>query len=238
MIKRKGVLARPGEYTKNGETYRKTEEELRDAAQRFPIIPLTYGHIEDGKIPTPEQQIGTVKQTWKQYDGANHIEGEFWFFEEKIPEALRTKFDNGEPIPISAGYDASIEDGILKGISYTHVAVLGDDKEPVCPTSGGHLVRSLLEQLDDLEAPEPKAEKEEEAPLEEQETPVKITKIQTVGETPLGVDGVIDEEILEPEEPKTEEPVVQKPKEPVEEEPEEEIRLEPETVIPIDAEAL
>ena len=228
MIKRKGTLAIPGEHTKGEDTYIKTAEELKEAAFRQPILKLTYGHVEGD--PTPEQQIGTVSQKWSEEH--QKVIGEFWFHDEKIPEALRTKLDNGEHIPISADYDALIdENNIQSGLNYTHIAVL-DGENPVCPIEKCGVFERLpfTEQLDDLTPPEPKAEKEPEvAPVE----------MSPTSELPEGTEYVEPDALLgikdkEPEEPKTEEPVEQKPEEPVEQAPEEEVRLEPEVVIPIE----
>jgi hypothetical protein len=216
MIKRKGVLAVPGEYTKGDEKYNKSAEELKEAVLRFPIIPLTYGHLIEG-TPTPEEQIGTVSQRW--CEKTQKVLGEFWFHEEKIPEVLRKKLDNGERIPISAGYDAYVdEDKNQSGLSYTHIAVL-DGESPVCPIEKCGIFERLpfTEQLDDLTPPEPKAEKEPEVAPPVEEEPV------TTEETPIA------------EEPKPDPPVEQKPEEPDEQATKEEVRLEPEVVIPIES---
>ena len=217
MIKRKGTLAVPGEHTKGEDTYMKTAEELKEAAFRQPILKLTYGHVEGD--PTPEQQIGTVSQKWSEE--YQKVLGEFWFHEEKIPEALRTKLDNGEHIAISADYDALVDEkNHQSGINYTHVAVL-DGENPVCPIEKCGVFERFpfTEQLDDLEPPEPKAEKEPEVAPPEEETVVPD----------------VEPEEPEAEEPKPETPVEQKPEEPDEQAPEEEVRLEPEVVIPIES---
>ena len=213
MIKMRGILAVPGQHTRGEQTYIKTKEELQDAAQRFPIIPLTYGHIMEGEEVKPETQIGTVSQ--KCSDSKNAVVCEFWFHEEKIPEVLKKKLDNGERIPISAGYSAYVdEEGNQSGLSYTHVAVL-DEETPVCPVEkcGVFERQFFIEQIEEIE---PKAaEKEPEVAPEE---------------TPL-----VEEPVVE-EEPKPEPPVEQKPKEPDEQAPpiKEEVRLEPEVMIPVE----
>ena len=161
MIKRKGTLAVAGEHTKGEATYIKTAEELKEAAFRQPILKLTYGHVTGD--PSPEQQIGTVSQKW--CEKTQKVLGEFWFHDEKIPEVLRQKLDNGEHIPISADYSANVdEEGNQSGFNYTHVAVL-DGENPVCPIEKCGVFERLpfSEQLDDLAPPEPKAEKEPEA---------------------------------------------------------------------------
>ena len=226
MIKMRGVLAAPGEY-KYGDTVEvKTAQELKDAAMRFPIVPLSYGHTLDNLQPTASTQIGTVSQKWSEEQ--QRVLGEFWLFEEKIPEKLRTKIDNGEPIPISAGImlDAVDEDGTQRGISYTHVAVL-EGEDPKCPldTCGIHMRvesdrLSRLEQSTDIPPPEPAAEREEEHEVAQVEAPP------------------VEKEEPAPEEPKPEAPVEQKPEEEPSEQTqvrEEEVRLEPEVVIPVEA---
>ena len=224
MIKMKGVLAVPGEYEKDGKKYIKTAEELKKAAERFPILPLTYGHTEDSLPPTEAQQIGTVSQKWSK--DKNAVVSDFWFFEEKMPAALRKKYDSGEKIPISAWYlaDTIDEDGTLHGMSYSHVAAL-EGEDPICPIEqcGAFVVAEskgrlrFIEHTTDLEAePTKEAEKQAEAPVE------------TTDETII-VDN--DVPLVEPEQPKTEPPVEQKPKE-ADEVPEVEVPLEPEVIIP------
>ena len=147
MIKMRGTLAVPGEHTKGEDTYIKSAGELKEAAFRQPILKLTYGHV-DGD-PLPDQQIGTVSQKW--CEKTQRVLGEFWFHEEKIPEVLRKRIDNGESIPISADYEADVdEEGNQSGFNYTHVAVL-DGENPVCPIEkcGVFERRPFSEQLDD-----------------------------------------------------------------------------------------
>ena len=214
MIKRKGTLAVPGEHTKGEDTYIKTAEELKEAAFRQPILKLTYGHVEGD--PTPEQQIGTVSQKWS--DEFQKVLGEFWFHDEKIPEALKQKLDNGEHISISADYNALVDEkNNQSDLNYTHVAVL-DGETPVCPIEKcGVYDRVLFSESGDITPPEePKAEKEPEVAPEPEPVPDEVTEPA-------------------PEETKPETPVEQKPEEPSEQEPEEEIRLEPEIVIPIES---
>ncbi len=211
MIKMKGILAVPGEHTKGEDTYIKPAEELKEAAFRQPILKLTYGHVQGD--PLPEQQIGTVSQKW--CEKTQQVLGEFWLHEEKIPEVLRQKIDNGEYIPISADYEADVdEEGNQSGFNYTHVAVI-DGEDPVCPVEecGIHRRKHFSEQIGELEPSKPKIEKEEEAPPEPEPTP----------------DEVVEEE---PEQPKPEEPAEQKPEETDETAPEEKVILEPEVIIP------
>jgi len=222
MIRMRGVLAVPGEYEKDGKKYIKTAEELKKSAIRFPILPLTYGHTQDGLPPTEAAQIGTVSQKWNEEQ--QRILSEFWFDEEKMPATLRSKYDNGDKIPISTWYlaDSIDEDGTLHGMSYSHVAAL-EGEDPVCPIDqcGAFVVAEskgrlrFIEHAADLEPSEPKVvEKEAEAPLEEAEPATAVE--------------------AEPEQPKTEPPVEQKPTE-ADAEPEIEVPLEPEVIIPISA---
>ena len=216
IIKMRGTIAVPGEHTKDGETYTKIAEELKEAAFRQPILKLTYGHVEGD--PSPEQQIGTVSQKW--CEKTQKVLGEFWFNDKNIPEVLRQKLDNGENIPISADYEADVdEEGNQSGFNYTHVAVL-DGESPVCPIEkcGVFARKAFMEQLDDLTPPEPKAEKEPEVAPVEAEAPVPD----------------VEPVEAEPEEPKPDTPVEQKPEEPDAQAPEE-VRVEPEVVIPIES---
>lgn len=212
-IKRKGVVAVPGEYSIDGHIEKKTAEELKLAAERQPIIMLTKGHPVDG-IPTAKEVIGTLSQKW---DATNEkVVGEFWFHDEKIPDTIKKKLDNFEPIPISAGYviDDIDDDGYQKGIVYTHMAVL-DGEDPVCPLNTcGVNVRTesmpnrlmRFEQKSELEVPE------QEQVIEE------VKELEVV------------EPVVEPE---TETPAEQKPEVEVEEPVEEEVELVPEVVIPV-----
>ena len=219
MIKMSGTLAVPGEFTYGDVTEIKTAEELKDAAFRHPIVTVTYGHTMDGLMPPANMQIGTISQKWSEEE--QKVLGEMWLHEEKIPEKLRQKIDNGEAIPISAGImlDSIDDGGIQRGITYTHIAII-DGEDPKCPLGvcgmnvrleSDRLVR--LEKTTEIPPPEPKAEKEEEAPPESEPTP----------------DEVVEEE---PEQPKPEEPAEQKPEETDEQEPEEEVKLVPEVIIP------
>ena len=130
-VKRKGILARPGEYTyKDRGTELKTYEELKAAAQRQPIVTLTYGHPADG-VPRAKDFIGTVTQ--KPNDKKQVIEGDFWFYDETPPEIL-DRIVNDWPTPISAGFTVdTVEDATQKGISYTHIAIIRDSADPKCP---------------------------------------------------------------------------------------------------------
>ncbi len=215
-IKMKGVLAVPGTFTRGDETYIKTAEELKDAAERYPILPLTFGHTKDHLPPTRAEQIGTVSQKWNERE--QRVESEFWFHDEKVPDALRSLIDSGGKIPISAMYlvDSIDEDGTQHGMSYSHVAVL-DSEDPVCPlsecgafvrvesqTNGRHIFFEHATDLTPAEKKEPEA-----APVP----------------TP-------DEVKVEPEQPKPVAPVEQKPKEPDVAPVQEEVKLVPEVLIP------
>lgn len=239
-IKMRGVVAAPGEY-KYGETIEiKTEEELKKDAQKRPFVPLTYGHVqpvydEDSGtwVIDPELIIGSVYRKWSKRD--NRVNAKVNFHEEKTPEVLKQKIDNGEKIPISAGIflDSVDDDKIQRGIETTHIAVL-EGEDPTCPLdvcgfdireeSGGRIRR--LEQQTDLEAPP--AEKETEAsPEETEEAPTETEKVSDIKE-------VKTEPTADPEQPKPEEvPEAEISPEVSDEEPEvEETPLVPETVIP------
>lgn len=215
-IKMRGVLAVPGTYEKDGKTYIKTAEELRKSAERFPILPLTFGHTQNSEPPTEAQQIGTVSQKWSEEQ--QRVISEFWFHEEKMPDVLRSHIQNGEKIPISAWYlaDSVDEDGTLHGMSYSHVAVL-EGEDPVCPIEqcGAFVVAEsngrlrFVEHTADLDTA-PKPTKEPEA---------------APAPTP-------DVEKVEDETPKTEQPAEGKPEVSFEQTPKEEVVLEPAIIIP------
>jgi len=219
LIKMRGTFAVPGEfeYPEGRET--KTFEELKAAAQRNPIVKVSYGHTMDGMEPRAEDTIGTVSQ--KVNEKEQKIDGELWLFPEKLPEVLKMKIDNGEKIPISAGIllDSVDDEGIQRGIQYTHLAIL-EGEDPKCPLEKcGFGIRLESERLMRLEqTTEIDAEKEPEVAPPIEEEPV------TTEEAPIA------------EEPKPEPPVEQKPEEPDEQvTPKEEVRLEPEVVIPIES---
>lgn len=163
-IKRRGILARPGEYTyKDRGTEVKTYEELKAAAQRQPILTLTYGHPKDG-VPRARDFIGTVQQI--PNDEKQRIDGAFWLYDETPPDIL-DKIVNGWPTKISAGFTVdNVEDDVQKGISYTHVAILQDGDDPKCPL-GQCGVNVRMESNDDYryeQATDPAEEPAEPAP--------------------------------------------------------------------------
>lgn len=215
----KGVFAAPGEYTYGDAKYMKTAEELKLAAERQPIIRLVMGHPVDGH-PFARDVIGTVSQKWDEKNQV--VNGDFWFYDDMIPDDIREKLYKKQPIPISAGImPDEIVDDTLKGISYTHMAIVTDE-DPKCPLDvcGINVIMEsepnrivLQEQKTELEAP---IEKEAEPVVEE------VTKPDEV-------------EVTEPEseEPETTEPAEQKPEEEVEPEPVEEVKLVPEVIIPV-----
>lgn len=218
-IKRKGIVAVPGEFKYGDLIEIKTAEELKDAAERHPIIPLTYRHPID-IYPKASETIGTLSQKWDEEN--QRVNGEFWFYDERTPEDIKMKLANNEPIPISGGILIDdIEDGIQKGIVYTHMAILGDRDDPKCPlgTCGVNVrmeadskLNVRHEQSTEIEAPEEEAEPVKEEVPEPDE---------------------VKEPEPEPEEPKTDEPAEQKPEAEVEPEPVEEVKLVPEVVIPV-----
>jgi len=223
-IKRRGIVAVPGEYKYGDVVEIKTAEELRAAAERQPIIMLTKGHPLDG-VPSAKDVIGTVSQKWNEELGK--VTGEFWFHDEKVPESIRVKIVNNEPVAISPGFMVDgIENNVQTGIVYTHMAVL-EEEDPRCPLgacgvnvrldSKDGTVRSLrLDQKTEL-APVPKTTPVPEEPKIAEQKPVAAE-----------------------EPPKTEAPAEQKPEvvtktevvEPVKE-PAKEVPLVPEVAIPV-----
>jgi len=225
-IKMKGILAVPGEYT-YGETVEvQTAEELKAAADRNPIIPLTFGHTYDGLRPPPEQQIGTVSQKWSEKE--QKVLGHFWLYEEMIPERIKDKIANGQQLAISTGYmlDSVDEDGTQRGIDYTHCAILSDDEDPRCPLDTCGIQYRIntqdadrmyrYQQASELTPPEQdtvEKKKEEEAPLEPASEPDEAPE-------------------TEEEAPKTDTPAAQKTEETDEQAQDPEVQPEPENAIP------
>lgn len=224
FFKMSGVFAVPGEYEKDGKKYIKTAEELKDAAQRFPILPITFGHTNSSEPPSPKFQIGTMKQKWSATQ--NKALAKYWFDKKKMPEVLRSRALEGKGIPISAWLlsDTIDDDGTLHGMAYSHVAALDEESEdPVCPLTecGAFIVAEsetssrliFIERLEDAEPKQPEPEPEA-APAEEEPTTVEEPEV---------------------EQPKTETPVEQKLAEPDEQvQPEEQAPPEPEIIIPPD----
>ena len=159
-IKRKGIIARPGEYTyKDKGTEIKTAEELKAAVARQPILPLTFGHPKDG-FPRARDFIGTVSQRWNEQK--QYVEGDFWFYDE-TPDEILDKIVTGWPTKISAGFTVDdVEDATQKGIFYTHVAILRDSDDPKCPLGQcGVNVRMESNNYRHEQATDPEEEKSE-----------------------------------------------------------------------------
>ena len=218
-IKMKGTLAVPGAYSYGEHTEVQTAEELKDAAQRNPIIPLTFGHTTDGLTPPASMQIGTVSQKWSEEQ--QKVIGDFWFYVEKLPEVIAQKIAAGQQIPISTGYmlDSVDADGVQHGIQYTHCAVLADE-DPRCPLGVCGIEYRLnserlyrYNQQTEITPPEP-----EDTP----EDPVEATE-----EPAPDVEAV-------PEAPKSDPPAEETPEESVEQEPPAQVQVEPETPIPVE----
>ena len=187
-IKRRGVVAVPGEYRYGTSIEKKTAEELRAAAERQPIIMLTKGHPADG-MPSTSDVIGTVSQKWNEE--RQRVEGEFWFHEEKVPDSIRAKIVNNEPVAISPGFmvDEVSPDGVQRGIVYTHMAILTEE-DPRCPlgtcgvnvrmdSKDGRSHNLRFDQKTELE-PAPKETKAPEEPKKvvAEVTPVEAPKAQ------------------------------------------------------------
>ncbi len=236
-IKRKGVLARPGEYRYGDKTEIKVPEELRAAAERQPIVVLTRGHPKNG-IPTASQYLGTVTQKWNEKKQL--VEGEFWFYEEYVPQHIRDKIVNGEPVPISAGFtlESVDENGIQRGILYSHIAVL-DGENPVCPLgecgvnvraeSEGIIMR--YEQESELAPPEePKAQEDPIAVLKAEIAELKEMLKSLATQEPAGKEPVEKEEKQEQQaEPEPEPEETPEPEKAEEPSPP---KVEPEKVVP------
>ena len=217
VLRRKGLVAKPGTYKYGDNEEIKDAEELKQAAMRQPIVMLTLGHPVDG-MPSAKDVIGTLKQNWN--DEHQRVDGEFWFNDD-VPDSIKDKIENYEPIPISPGFMIDdIEEGVQRGIVYTHVAVL-EDEDPRCPLGecGVNLRMDSKEEM--LFRYDQKTELENPAPEETLE--------------PEPVEAEPEPEIM-PTTPRVE--VIEEPT-PVEAEPEviepvpEEVQREPETIIPV-----
>jgi len=194
-IKRKGIVAVPGEYKYGEVLEKKTVEELRAAAERQPIIMLTRGHPVDG-VPSAKDVIGTVSQKWNEELGK--VTGEFWFHEEKIPDSIRAKIVNNEPIAISPGFMVDdVQDGVQRGIVYTHMAIL-EEEDPRCPLG----VCGVNVRMDSKDGKVRSLRLDRKTELE----PVPRESKQPVPEEPK-----IAEQKPVPEAPKEETPAEQKP---------------------------
>ena len=184
--KRRGIVAVPGEYKYGDLVEVKTAEELREAAFRQPIIMLTTGHPVDG-MPSAKDVIGTVRQNWNE--DKQRVDGEFWFNDDRLPDHIREKVVNLQPLSISPGFmiDGIGENGEQEGMVYTHLAVL-DDEDPRCPlgecgvnirmdSKEGHiLVR--FDQKSDLEPPEEPAKEEATETVEAEPEPTKTEEAE------------------------------------------------------------
>lgn len=221
-IKRKGIFAVPGEYKYGDNITIKTADELKLAAELQPIISLVYRHPADG-IPSQKDVIGTVSQEWDET--TQKVFGDFWFYDDKIPDSIKELLEQNKPIPISAGFTVDdLEDNVMKGIYYTHMAVL-DGEDPVCPLGQcGINIRMeakpnrtvYFEQETNLEAQEEKAPPAVDAIIKGLLDEV-YPDVEPIVETPI----------------KTDEPAVQKPETAVVKVPVEEVKLEPEVRIPV-----
>ena len=230
-IKRKGVLAVPGDYPVGDITELTTADELKAATERQPSIPLTMGHPPEclrGEPPLPEHIIGTVHQKW--FTGQNRAIADFMIFDEKtaqVPPKILEKYTHGEPISISPGIWRDIDRNniIMRNMTYTHVALLNDGEDPRCPlgTCGVNL------RLDSLNTD---GRQREMILWQKTELKEEIPKEPVPEKTPVVEEKPVQEPAKEPQhKPVEEKPEVEIPKkEPVKETP-----LVPEVIIPVPA---
>ncbi|MHA2380819.1 MAG: hypothetical protein ACXADS_16230 [Candidatus Thorarchaeota archaeon] len=232
-IKRKGILARPGEYRFGDTIEVKTAEELKAAVERQPILTLTLGHPAGG-MPRKSDYIGTVTQKWNEEK--QRVDGDFWFYDEYIPDEVRKKIVNLEPVSISAGYTVdSVEDGLQRGILYSHIAVL-QGEDPKCPLDKcGVNVR--MESDSDLryEQEQPIDEPRESVPEVKEAVKTDLPSVTLTGEQLVQFIEAITAKIAAAAPPAVAETeIVEPPVEAPEAEPEviEEPKVEPEVVVP------
>jgi hypothetical protein len=229
--KKRGVLAKPGEYRFGDVTEVKTAEELKQAVERQPILTLTLGHPVGGTVRASDY-IGTVTQKWNEEK--QRVDGDFWFYDEYLPDHIRERIVNDMPVSISAGYTVdSVEDGVQKGILYSHVAVL-DGEDPKCPLHEcGVNVRMessdpmRYEQEQDIT--EPKESVSEEKQEESPKPSVTFTAEQFTEF--LEVIKSFAPALPAEQKPEVEEPEAEQP-EATPEPPTQEPKVEPEVVIP------
>lgn len=140
-VTRTGILARPGTYKYRNESGVMVEEiktaaELKAAAERHPSIDLILGHPQDIEDdPELKDYLGRVDQKWNA--DMQQVDAVFSFYDEhfdKIPDGLRKRIINHEPLSISNGIDIDeMNDGVQEGIMYKHVALLREGVNPTCP---------------------------------------------------------------------------------------------------------
>ena len=230
-IKRKGVLAVPGEYKFGDKTEIKTAYELKMAAQRQPMLYLTFGHPPDARKLELSDYIGRVHQKWNEE--AKRVDATFEFFHEHIPDEVRVKIENKEPLALSTAYTLdSLAENMQKGILYDHVAILKDGEDPKCPLDQcGVNVRmerdSQIRYEQASELPDPEAEsveqKEEPKPMEDTGfNPTQLGQIRDLISELMPAPPVVEEteEVKEPVPEAIPEPEPQ------------EAKVEPEVVIP------
>lgn len=218
---RDGIFAVPGEYT-YGETVEvKTAAEIKASVERQPQIMLTLGHpkiTDENPLGEPrlEDFIGVANLEWnpaKQRADVSKASfyDEHWY---KIPESLQRNIVNNGPISTSAGIsDLQIVNGEQEGILYSHLAVLRDDQEGICPLGKCGLIRRESKNMS-----ERRYEQRREL-NEEPEAKEPISAVSDVDELKLQVASLTEqlakmqELSIEKREPEVEpEPVVQEVK--------------------------
>jgi hypothetical protein len=237
VIKRKGILAKPGEIKYGDKIETRTAEELKYAVQRQHEFILTYGHPTDGTaIPTVKQFIGVVSPYWdseKQMVLADYsFYDEYW---NSIPESIRKKIVNLEPVPASIGITVDdVKDGAQKGIMFTHVALVPEGEKPLVEGIG---VNMRAESKRELALP---------PNYREESTEIKEPEVKAKAEAPKASEYVSKTDfdaftakidaLLKSQKPPEREPEVKEKKEPEPQRPKvEEPKLAPEVLIPAGA---
>jgi hypothetical protein len=227
---RKLVAAHTGPYPDG--TIRPIEE-LEAAVKRRRHVPLTLGHppsINGVPGPIPEHLLlGDVEY---QIDRERGIEiANTTFFDEyfdRLPEHIRQKVVNLEPVPISQGFEHGWrEPNVLSDIMPHHLAVLLDEK-PLCPLDKCGVEVAVRAESGLQFRYEQRAEATEEA-LDMSEQP-KPDPIEGIRKEIAELRELFIESLKPKEQPAQEAPVAVAREEPVKQEAEAPQRPPPETV--------
>ena len=140
-----GIFAEPGEFLYGSGMGARTEiksvEELKRAVEKYPTVPITWGHpkvTDENPLgePQDEDYIGTAYLVWNEkHQRANvakaNFYDEYWY---KIDPGIQRRIEENHPLATSAGlFVDESEDKVQRGIVIRYLAVLRDGEDPVCP---------------------------------------------------------------------------------------------------------
>ena len=189
-----GIVARPGTYKrKDGSTVTKTWAELKASFTLTPELNLSLGHPM-----TYDKKFSPM--AYKDYIGRVHcvinedkqvIEGIYKIYDEgwdKLPEHIKEKLENDEPLEISAGFMGKTgSSGKLSQTLHDHIALLVEGEAPVCPLGecgiNVHLETDdgdeyTMEQSTSTKDKEPEKERPTEEPTAQEPRMVTFTEEQ------------------------------------------------------------